>query len=213
MARLTNGIFGPFTGKIGGVVGSSWRGMPILKTAPKETTKKPSPAQLLQRAKFSFAMAFLYPIKPFLAERFGKIEGSKSPFDLALSYHLKETILVEGDMLLMNYPKVCISKGHLRGLEVISATINPETTLTLQWTNNSNQSFASPGDMLTVALYVPSNAAFFFFENCALRQDTVVQLTLPEEAANTEIHSWGTFVSFTGSRAATSTYFLVDKDS
>lgn len=213
MARLTNGIFGPFTGKIGGVVGSSWRGMPILKTAPKETTKKPSPAQLLQRAKFGFVMAFLYPIKPFLAERFGKMEGSKSPFDLALSYHLKEAIEVESDRLLMNYPKVCISKGHLRGLEVIAATVNSENTLTLQWANNSTQSFAGPGDMLTVGLYVPGIASFFFFENCALRQDTMVELTLPEEAANNEIHLWGTFVNFTGSRAATSTYFLVDNDS
>lgn len=212
MARLTNGIFGPFTGKIGGVVGSSWRGIPVLKIAPKETTKKPSAAQLLQRAKFSFAMAFLHPIKPFLADRFGKMEGSKSPFDLALSYHLKEAIVVEDAMLLMNYPKVCISKGHLRGLEVISATVNLENTLILQWVNNSNQSFASPGDMLTVALYVPSVAAFFFFENCALRQDTMVQLSLPEEATNTEIHFWGMFVTFTGSRAATSTYFLVDTE-
>ena len=210
MARLTNGIFGPFTGKVGGVVGSSWRGMPILKTAPKESTKKPSPAQLLQRAKFSFAMAFLYPIKPFLAERFGKMEGTKAPFDLALSYHLKEAILMEDDMLLMNYPKVCISKGHLRGLEVTAASLQSANILTLQWTNNSAQSFASGGDLLTVAVYVPSATSFFFFENIALRQDGTTQLTLPEEAVGVEIHCWGTFVTFTGSRAATSTYFLVE---
>ena len=164
MARLNNGIFGSFTGKVGGVVGSSWRGMPILKTAPKEITKRPSPAQLLQRAKFSFAMAFLNPIKPFLAEHFGKMEGTKAPFDLALSYHLKEAVKVTDDLLLMDYPKVCISKGHLRGLEITSATLQSGNMLTVQWTNNSDQSFASPGDMLTLAVYVPSVATFFFFE-------------------------------------------------
>ncbi len=207
MARLNNGIFGPFTGKIGGVVGSSWRGMPILKMAPKEITKQPSPAQLLQRAKFSFAMGFLNPIKPFLAERFGKMEGSKAPFDLALSYHLKEAIKVEGDLLLMDYPKVCISKGHLRGLEGVTASLQAGNILSLQWENNSDQSFASPGDMLTVVLFVPDVGSFFFFENIALRQDTTVQITLPEEAVVAELHCWGTFVTHTGSRAATSSYF------
>ena len=212
MARLINGIFGPFTGKVGGVVGSSWRGMPILKTAPKESTKKPSPAQLLQRAKFSFVMAFLHPIKPFLAERFGKMEGTKAPFDLALSYHLKEALKVDGDMLLMDYPKVCISKGHLRGLEVSSAILQSGNILEINWANNSAQSFASAGDILTVALYVPNVASFYFFENIALRQDAKVQLSLPEEAVGEAIHCWGTFVTFNGSRAATSSYFNVDSD-
>ena len=210
MARINNGIFGHFTGKVGGVVGTTWRGMPVLKTAPKEITKQASAAQLLQRAKFSFAMGFLNPLKPFLAERFGKMEGTKAPFDLALSYHLKEAIKVEGDLLVMDYPKVCISKGHLRGLEALIASLQSGSILTIQWADNSAQSFASPGDVLTLVLYVPSVASFFFFENGALRQDTSVQLTLPEEAVGVELHCWGTFVTFTGSRAATSSYFLIE---
>src|SRR5690606_16396202 len=113
MATMGNTIFGHFSGKVGSVVGATWRGIPVLRTAPRESSKPPSPAQLLQRAKFSALMAFLHPIKPFLAARFGRMEGSKSPFDLALSYHLKEAIKVENNVLQLIYPKVCISKGHL----------------------------------------------------------------------------------------------------
>ena len=209
MATNEKGIFGPFTGKVGGVVGTSWRGMPVVKIAPKKSTKKPSTAQLLQRAKFSAVVAFLHPIKPFLAKHFGKMEGTKAPFDLAISYHLKEAIKVEGATLVWDFPKVCISKGHLRGVEGASAAIQSGNTLRLQWINNSDQSFANVGDRLTVALYVPSTALFYFFENIAQRQDSTTQLSLPEAAEGAEVHCWATFVSFTGSQAATSSYVSV----
>ena len=213
MGTQGNNIFGPFSGKVGPLVGASWRGIPVLRTAPKKSTKKPSKAQLLQRSKFSTLMAFLHPIKPFLAVRFGKMEGSKAPFDLALSYHLKEAIIVQGDALQIFYPKVCISKGHLRGVDGASASVHSRKLLTVQWRDNSDQSFASPGDMLTVALYVPSVAQFYFFENIALRQDTSVELTLSDTTVGVEVHCWATFVTFTGSRAATSCYVLVNRES
>ena len=66
MATIKKGITSHFTGKIGGVVGTTWRGIAVVKTAPKKSTKKPSVAQLIQRAKFSTVVAFLQPIKPFL---------------------------------------------------------------------------------------------------------------------------------------------------
>ena len=206
MGSIEKGIFGDFSGKVGPVVGASWRGMPIVRMMPKKSNKPPSPAQLLQRAKFGAVMGFLHPIKPFLAARFGKKEGLKSPFDLALSYHLKEAIKVEGDMLEMNYPKVCISKGHLRGVEGASAAVESGNVLRVQWLDNSDQSFAGSGDMLTIILFVPNVASYIFFENSALRQDTTVQLSLPEEAVGAVFHCWATFVTHSGSQAATSCY-------
>lgn len=208
MAVQVQGVFGSFSGKVGKVVGTSWRGMPILRSAPKETTKKPSTAQLVQRAKFSAAMSFLNPIKPFLKARFGKMEGSKSPFDLALSYHLKEAIKVVDDTLVLDYPKMCLSKGHLSGLEGASASLESGNILRVQWINNSDQSFASANDMLTIALYVPSSALFYFFENVAPREDTSAQITLPAEATATEVHCWATFVTVDGLQTATSRYIF-----
>lgn len=207
MGTIGNNIFGHFSGKVGAVVGATWRGIPVLRTAPKESTKPPSPAQLLQRAKFSALMAFLHPIKPFLAARFGKREGNNVPFELALSYHLKEAIEVEGDTLKLIYPKVCISKGHLRGVEGITATVVSGDVLTIQWRDNSDQSFACAGDLLTIALYVPAVASFFFFENIALRKDINAELSLPAAAIGADVHCWATFVTISGSQAATSCYF------
>ena len=209
MATIKKGITSHFTGKIGGVVGTTWRGIAVVKTAPKKSTKKPSVAQLLQRAKFSTVVAFLQPIKPFLMAHFGKMEDSKAPFDFAISYHLKNAIKVEDDMLVIDYPKVCISKGHLKGLDGASATVTAANVLTLQWTDNSNQSFTNPDDRLNIVLFIPSMELFYFFENSAMRHDQSVQLPLPEATVGAEVHCWATFVSFTGLQAATSSYILM----
>lgn len=206
MATQANNIFGAFSGKVGHVVGTSWRGKAVLRMAQKKSNKKPSPAQVLQRAKFSAAVGFLNPIKPFLAARFGKMEGVRAPYDLALSYHLLEAIEVQGDDLQIIYPKVCISKGHLRGVDGASAIVEPENQLTVQWRDNSAQSFANPDDLLTIVLYVPSSSEFYFFENIAQREDISVELSLPDKAVGVSIYCWATFITFTGDLAATSCY-------
>ncbi len=210
MAIQADNIFGTFSGRVGRVVGVTWRGMAVLRMAPEKSSKKPSPAQVLQRAKFSAAMGFLNPIKPFLAKRFGKMEGAKAPFDLALSYHLREAIRVEGNNLQIIYPKVCISKGHLRGVEGASAVVEPNNELTVEWTDNCAQSFANPDDLLTIVLYAPSSSEFYFFENIAQRQDTSVQLPLPDKAVGVTVYCWATFIMFTGEFAATSCYIPVE---
>lgn len=42
MGKLINGIYGLFEGKVGAVVGSSWKGIPYIKSAYKQRTKKVS---------------------------------------------------------------------------------------------------------------------------------------------------------------------------
>lgn len=209
MASKRNNTSGGFSGKVGKLVGTSWRGMPIVRSAPKKSSKEPSAAQLLQRAKFRVVVVFLQPIKPFLAQHFGKMEGSRAPFDLAISYHLKEAIKLENGSLMVDFPKMCISKGHLRGLEGVSTTITAGNLLTVRWIDNSDQSFARPDDMLAIILYVPSGAIFHLLENIAPRVCSRTQLTLPEDAVGVQVHCWATFVAFDGVDAATSSYLYL----
>jgi len=64
MAKYKSGINGPFSGKIGPVTGSSWKGTPYIKSnnrvAPE---RKPSVAQLNQRMVFAMVSRWLRPMK------------------------------------------------------------------------------------------------------------------------------------------------------
>jgi hypothetical protein len=49
MARMYQGILGGLSGKIGNVVGSSWKGIPVLKTKPLSVANPQTAAQVAQR--------------------------------------------------------------------------------------------------------------------------------------------------------------------
>lgn len=55
MAKIDEGILGPFSGKVGEVIGSSWHGIPYIKSRPAVFHDAKSPAQLAQRMRMQVA--------------------------------------------------------------------------------------------------------------------------------------------------------------
>lgn len=62
MARLPQGILGGVLGKVGNVVGSSWKGIAILKSRPLSVANPRTTAQVAQRTKMSNTVAFAQEI-------------------------------------------------------------------------------------------------------------------------------------------------------
>ncbi|MHA7944280.1 DUF6266 family protein [Formosa sp. 3Alg 14/1] len=108
MATLNQGILGGFSGKVGPVVGSNWRGKNVLRSAPTKSTKPISPAQQRQRDKFKCVLQFLTPIKGIITETFGVAVGSKSPFNQAMSYHMREAVQQTPTGFPIDYNKVLV---------------------------------------------------------------------------------------------------------
>ena len=70
MAKLIKGINGPVRGKVGTVIGSSWRGIPYIKGPYKERTGKAGVAEAGNRSKFGEAQRWLKPVVKFVREGF-----------------------------------------------------------------------------------------------------------------------------------------------
>lgn len=58
MAKIERGILGGLSGKIGGVVGSSWKGIAVLKAKPLSVANPNTAAQQAQRGKFSMCVGW-----------------------------------------------------------------------------------------------------------------------------------------------------------
>lgn len=58
MAKIPQGILGGVSGKIGGVIGSSWKGINVIKTKPLSVSNPRTVPQLEQRAKFKGVTQF-----------------------------------------------------------------------------------------------------------------------------------------------------------
>ena len=66
MGKISQGVLGGFSGKVGNVVGGSWKGIDYMRIKPASVTNPRTAAQVDQRSKFSIVLNFLQPMTEFL---------------------------------------------------------------------------------------------------------------------------------------------------
>jgi hypothetical protein len=137
---------------------------------------------------------------------FGENVGTKTPFNNALSYHLKEAISLVPTGFEMQYPKVLISKGVLCGMEQPELSNMAPNTLLLKWQDNSNQGMAYPNDNLLVIAYAPSLERFEYFLETAVREDAQALLEFTADFQDHEVVLWAAFINPFLEISATSRY-------
>lgn len=206
MATFEKGILGGFSGKVGNIVGSRWRGKNVMRSLPQRGNYTPTELQLEQRERFKTVITFLTPIKGLLSKYYGKPQGDKSRYNLATSYHLTEALNPIPEGFAINYQKVLISKGDLRGMQQPTLVAAANQVLDLGWEDNSGQGNAAADDVLMVVVYAPAEQLFQVFNPASTRDQTSVQLTLPAFMAGFEVEVWASFVTQNGKDAAISSY-------
>jgi hypothetical protein len=206
MGTYNKGILGPFSGKVGTVVGSSWRGKNIMRSLPKKTDHTPTDTQLLQRLKFTTVSGFLTPISAILSRYFGSGSTELTRRNQAMSYHMKYAVTyVDPDFEIL-FNKVQISKGDLLGLQNQAVATPGGNKVKYTWTNNSGQGSAQDTDQLVVVLYAPTEDLYYTSLNAGTRADASAAITLPAYFNGLEVQSWITFASANGKKYATSVY-------
>ncbi len=193
MAINKEGILGPFSGKVGPVVGTSWRGIPVVRSAPRKSTKPPSPLQLRNMQQFHTVEGFLNPMSKFLKTSFSIPTPGKAPRNLASSFNNPAGVDNTGETITLVYNKLLLSQGILRELDNPTATLDAPDLLRLDWQDNSDQAMAKAEDVLFVVLHVPTLYAYEYYNDAATRNDGTALLRLPEAFVGQEIHCWAGF--------------------
>jgi hypothetical protein len=80
MAKINQGILGGFSGKVGPVIGGSWKGIPYFRSKPGKYSFNPSQEQSIHRNKFVAAIALAKTvhktiIKPIWDQKAVKMSG------------------------------------------------------------------------------------------------------------------------------------------
>ena len=206
MGTYNKGILGPFSGKVGTVVGANWRGKDVMRSLPKKTDRTPTETQLLQREKFTAVSNFLTPISNVVSLYYGSGSGELTRRNQAMSYHMKEAVTYVNPNFEILFDKVQISKGDLLGIQNPAASSPAPGEIKFNWEDNSGQGSAKATDQLVVVLYSPLEDIYYTNGNAANRDAASVTLTLPTFFAGLEVQAWITFASATGKSYATSVY-------
>ena len=205
MGTIKKGVLGGFSGKVGSVVGASWKGIDYIRSLPASVKNPRTEGQVTQRSKFSLVLEFLRPIIAYLNVGFKAYASKQSPYNAAMSYNVSNAVSGTFPDFEMEYPDALVSKGSLLGAENATATA-AAGSIAFAWTDNSEVSNALATDKAMPLAYNIMKGQAVFKTNGADRSIEADTLTIPANWSGDDVEVYLGFVSNDGLLVATSAY-------
>lgn len=206
MGLINQGILGGFSGKVGNVIGGSWKGIDYMRVKPASVANPPTEGQVNQRTKFSTVLQFLQPMKDFIKVGYKALAVRQSEFNSAMSYNLKNGVAGAAPNFTIDYGSVLLSRGSLAG--AMNPVVNTSTQgqVVFNWTDNTPRGGAEATDKALLLIYNESNGEAIFTTDGSTRDAEQQMLPVPDDYSGDTLHLFIGFVSADGSGISNSHY-------
>jgi len=194
MAILKGGPNGPFSGKVGSVIGSNWRGADYIKGLTLVKNHKPSEAQIIQRQRFPNITTFLYQVQDALNKGWDKQRKTRTTVtNDAVSYNSRHA-LHPGCGGIM-FQRIKLSDGALpKPSDATAMRVNSDT-IRIDW-NPAVRSFSTcPEDEATIVIFCPKNWTALVLVGQYLRRDGQAEIISPLLGQEDICHAYIFFTS------------------
>ena len=205
MGTIKKGILGGFSGKVGTVVGASWKGIDYIRSLPTTVRNPRTKGQVSQRTKFSVTMDFLKPLTPVIRQGFSAdASGKITAMNAAMSYNLMNAITGEFPDLVIDYERAVIARGSLYGAESAAATAAAgEVDFDWDLTTSSN---SGVNDSVVLVAYIADKKDCVYNDSLGKRMEGYGSLAVPAIWAGDTVHTYIFFISEDGKRNSNSIY-------
>ena len=209
MGTISKGILGGFSGKVGTVIGSSWKGIDYMRSIATSVSQPNTPAQVEHRAKFKAIVNFLKPLTAFLRIGFKSEAIKMSGYNAAMALNFKNNV-VTGIYPAFNidYTKVSVSQGNLPGALNPTSVSAIAGTVRFTWENNTWETDASADDKAVLVVYNPIKQAAVSIIGGIARSVGSQSVTLPNSFAGDEVQCYIAFINANGSVISNSQYVM-----
>jgi hypothetical protein len=204
MGKYEVGVLGGFTGKVGTVVGSNWRGIEYMRHKGKKSKKPPTEAQLEQQAKFGLGVSFTSTINELLMKSF-RGDDKKTGANTALSLLLFTAITGTYPAFDIDYSQVLVSKGKRPKADLPVATANGSGAIGYTWSDNALVTADYQLDKTVLVVHCPDLKESIFVIGGAARPTETDSISVPNFIGK-QVHTWFAFVSPDGQSFSGSTY-------
>ena len=188
MDTIKQGILGGFSGKVGTVIGSFWKGKSYMRGLTQSFHDPKTASQLAQRAKFSVMSKFISQIQTVAKVGFKDSENGTTALNEALSYNLKNAITGTFPNFLIDYPNAVVSMGPLPNVENPTATDDGSGHVEFTWNNNTGDSGAEANDEVMIAVYNHDKNKALAITSVAKRADQTYTFTTPTAWSSDTAH-------------------------
>lgn len=208
MGIIKQGILGGFSGKVGGVVGSSWKGIAVMKAKPLSVANPRTAGQIAQRTKLSnvskFAAVILATVIKPLWDRFAQQASGYNDFT-------RTNIGLFSDIAPSTPSSLVVSSGKMAATPIATAAgAFNATQITLTWADDSGEGLKLATDVAYVVVWTEDSDQVKGFETTAVRSDGTVDVDLDSNVVEFEsAHAYLAFKRADGTVVSDSSYKVV----
>lgn len=206
MGTIKQGILGGFSGKVGSVIGSSWKGITCMRGRAQSVSNPKTEPQLAQRQKFSLMIAFLQTLSAFLKIGFKNYAKHMSGINAAMGYNLGNAISGAYPNFAIDYPNALVSRGSLPAALNQAAASTVAGTVVFTWDDNSSETGASALDKTLLVVYNPEKHQAVTLNQLAERADGTQTVTVPDSFSGDLVHCYISFITANGFEPSSSRY-------
>ena len=205
MGTIRKGVLGGFSGKVGTVVGSSWKGVSFMRSIPGKVKDPRTLLQLNQRSKFALTINFLKPMNALLRSGWKLYAHGQSAMNAAVSYTHANAITGTYPDYSIDPAKVLISCGGLTGVFNATATA-ASGAIEFKWDNNSGVNDAKQTDKALIAVVNPVKGEVITDSAGADRMAGTQSIAMPARWTGDTVETYLGFISEDGKEVANSVY-------
>ena len=187
MGKYNQGILGPFTGKVGSVVGSSWKGVNYIKSLPSPNASN-SEAQKKQRSRFKSVVGLASSLLSSLIRPvWNLVSGKMTGYNLFVKTNMPA---FDQSGKLVNYSEFHASVGTLPLPDnlVIQNDVDVVSGIQLSWKDHSSTGIGNADDKLH--LLVMNEEKVHILNTVSVRSDQSTEITLPVAAGNVHVYAF-----------------------
>lgn len=185
------------SGKVGNVVGASWKGIDYLRALPSQVANPRTEAQMTSRTKMSLVVKFLRSCTALVRIGFKGFAVKMSAFNAAASYNLQQAITGVYPALEIDYPQVLVSRGTLAEASSPSATSAVAGVIDFSWQNVLSALNSSDNDEAMLLAYNPAKGTSVYKLAAAARIDESATLEVPADWSGDTVECYIAFVDLT----------------
>lgn len=198
MGKIKQGILGGFSGKVGSVIGGSWKGISFMRGIAASVANPQSVPQLTQRQKFAVIMGFLQPLSEFLKIGFKNYAVQMTAMNAAMSYNLENALQGAYPNFTVDYASALVARGNLAPSLNAAAAAGVAGTVVFTWEDNSGEIGASTLDNTLLVIYNPVKHQAVTVNKLAERADGTQTVTVPDSFSGDTVQCYLAFISAGG---------------
>ncbi|MDH7912331.1 DUF6266 family protein [Winogradskyella sp. SYSU M77433] len=206
MGKIPQGILGSLSGKVGSIIGGSWKGIDYIRIKPASVANPRTEGQVNQRNKFTITLEYLQATSDFIKVGYKAFAVKKTEFNAAMSYVLNNAVGGIAPNFTIDYSLALLSRGSLSSVLNGSTDLATPGQVTFDWDDNSAEGNANATDKAMVLVYNPSKKESVSILDGADRTVGSQVITIPSTYAGDTVELFMAFVSADGTQVSNSVY-------